>query len=151
MVQDAHGDAAQPACVRRRTLERRPASLDLDDGRPLWLVTVTLRGEPLSEEQIRRGLKQLNDSRAFLLSTRYDEHQAQVRYWDEGATAVEPTRQALALWTDADVNQALPGWSLCGLGVADRVSARRQWQHGQHPPVFALGEILPFDEQAQLA
>lgn len=153
MSAQAPGDSAQTACVRRRALERRAglAPPALEGGRPFWLVTVTLSGAQLPEKKVRHGLERLNHTRAFLVSTRYDENRAEVRYWDEGATASEPVWQALELWSDEDVSELLPGWALTGLGVVDNEAARWQWLHGQHPRVFALGEILPFDEQAQLA
>ena len=153
MSAPAPDDAAEAACVRRRALERRAALLppELDGGRPFWLVTVTLSGPQIPEELVRYGLERLNQTRAFLVSTRYDEYRAEVRYWDEGATAAEPVWQALELWGEEDVSELLPGWALTGLGVVDHEAARRQWLHGQHPRVFALGEILPFDEQVQLA
>ena len=153
MANDVPGDPAQTTCVRRRALERRGPLVppDPEGSRPFWLVTVTLSGPSLPEKKVRTGLGRLNDTRAFLVSTRYDDHRAEVRYWDEGGTASEPVWQALELWSDEDVDEVLPGWALSGLGVVDHESARWQLLHGQHPRVFALGEILPFDDQAQLA
>lgn len=144
---------AQATCVRRRSLERRAGLTppEMEGGRPFWLVTVTLSGPQISEVLVRQGLERLNHTRAFLVSARYDGNRAEVRYWDEGATAAEPVWQALELWGEEDVGELLPGWSLTGLGVVDQDSAREQWQRGQHPRVFALGEIVPFDDQAQLA
>ena len=153
MTTDLTGENAQTPCVRRRALERRGALVSPDPGgsRPFWLVTVTLGGSPLPEETVRQGLERLNHTRAFLVTSRYDTHRAEVRYWDEGGTAAEPVRQALELWGDEDVDEVLPGWALRGLGVADHDSARWQWLEGQHPSVSVLGEVLPFDGAAQLA
>ena len=155
MVFDAPRDAPQASCVRRRSLGRRgPLETDsfaLEDLRPLWFVTVTLSGRPLAADLVHDGLQQLNETRAFLVSTRYDDQRAEVRYWDEGATARDTTRQALALWRYKDVDVGLPGGTLSGLVVVDRAAARREWLHGQHPTVVALGEVVPFDDRAQLA
>ncbi|MFI7587025.1 hypothetical protein ACIB24_08115 [Spongisporangium articulatum] len=144
--------------MRRKHLERHGLETEpLGDGpleagvRPLWLVTVTLSGGVLALDRVRYGLGLLNETRAFLVSTRYDEHHAEIRYWDEGDTVAETTRQALELWGDEDVEDVLPGWTLYGLSVVDRGAARSQWVAGEHPRVVALGEIVPFDDYAQLA
>ena len=53
--------------------------------------------------------------------------------------------QALLLWGDGEVEEQLPGWHMIGLGVVDRPTARRQNARGDHPLVFELGEVVPFD------
>ena len=52
---------------------------------------------------------------------------------------------ALSLWGDDEVSTRLAGWQVIGLEAVDRTTARRQAGRGDHPPVAALGEILPFD------
>ena len=111
----------------------------------MWFVKVTVGGESLSPPRVQRSLEHLSVERAFLVSARYDSDRAEVRYWDECDDVETALRQALALWGDHEVSTRLPGWTVIGLEVVDRATARRQWDRGDHPRVFALGEILPFD------
>jgi hypothetical protein len=108
-------------------------------------VKVTVGGSALAQNRVKWALERLSVERAFLTSARYDGDRAEVRYWDECASADEAVRQALSLWGDDEVFQELPGWRVLGLEVVDRLTARRQWDRGDLPRVFPLGEILPFD------
>jgi hypothetical protein len=141
-------DATYAPCVRRAALERRPASIPLPEtegGPALWFVKVTLGGDPLVPSRVQRALERLSVERAFLVSARYDDSRADIRYWDECDDADEAIRQALSLWGDKEVSTRLAGWKVVGLEVVDQPTARRQWDRGDHPRVFALGEIRPFD------
>jgi hypothetical protein len=141
-------EAVHTPCVRRVALERapRPVFVDDDDGAlPLWFVKVTIGGDRLAESRVQRAIERLSTDRAFVVSVRYDGDRAEIRYWDECGDADEAIRQALGLWGDEEVASRLPGWRVIGLEVMDRRTARRQWDRGDHPRVFALGEILPFD------
>lgn len=141
-------DLAPVTCVRRAALQRRPVSVPIEDvdGAPaLWFVKVTVGGDSLVPNRVQRALERLSVERAFLVSARYGDDRAEVRYWDECRDADEAIRQALALWGDDEVATRLPGWRVIGLEVVDRPTARRQWDRGDHPRVFVLGEILPFD------
>jgi hypothetical protein len=141
-------DAVHATCVRRVALERRPVMLarpDIEGAPPLWFVKVTIGGAPLGVTYVREQLEKLSVDRAFVLSVRYDFNHADVRYWDECEDADEAVDQALNLWGDDEVPARLPGWRITGMEVTDRATAQRQCDHGDHPRVFALGEILPFD------
>ena len=141
-------DLARVPCVRRAALQRRPISApveDLDAVPALWFVKVTVGGDALALQRVQRALERLSIERAFLVSARYDDSRADVRYWDECDDAAEAIHQALALWGDKEVSSRLAGWKVVGLEVVDRPTARRQWDRGDHPRVFALGEIRPFD------
>jgi hypothetical protein len=143
-----HPEITPVTCVRRAALQRRPVGFPLEDldGQPaLWFVKVTVGGDALAPQRVRKALERLSVERAFLVSVRYGDDRAEVRYWDECADADEAIRQALSLWGDREVATRLPGWRVIGLEVVDQPTARRQWDHGDHPRVFALGEILPFD------
>lgn len=118
---------------------------DPDDALPLWFVKVTVGGDRIAPDRVQAALERLSVERAFVVSVRYGEECAEVRYWDECGDADEAVRQALRLWGDDEVPVRLPGWRVTGLEVVDRPTARRQWDRGDHPRVFALGEILPFD------
>jgi hypothetical protein len=139
---------ASASCVRRASLERRPLTRlpkDVDGALELWFVKVTVGGDRLSPMRVKRALEQLSVERAFLASARFDRDRAEVRYWDECGDAEEAVRQALSLWGNDEVFAELPGWRVMGLEVVDRATARRLWDRGDLPRVFALGEILPFD------
>jgi hypothetical protein len=141
-------DAVHATCVRRVALERRPPVgllEDVDESSPLWFVKVTIGGERLPVTQVHEELERLATDRGFVVSVRYEDDRAEVRYWDECADADEAVQQALSLWSDDEVPARLPGWQVTGLEVADRETARRQWDRGDHPCVFALGEVIPFD------
>jgi hypothetical protein len=129
-------------------LERRPAfvpPVETEDSPALWFVKVTLGGDRLVLGRVKKALERLSVERAFLVSARYDDSRADIRYWDECDDADEAIRQALSLWGDDEVSTRLAGWKVIGLEVVDQPTARRQWDRGDHPRVFVLGEILPFD------
>jgi hypothetical protein len=141
-------EASSVTCVRRVAIERQPVTWPLDDvdGLPsMWFVKVTLGGDPLDPEQLKPILERLALERSFVVSVRYDRDRAEIRYWDEADQPDAVAQQAISLWGDEEVAQQLPGWQLTDLQVCDRPTARRQWDRGDHPRVFALGEVLPFD------
>ncbi len=111
----------------------------------MWFVKVTLSGDRLDPQLLKPTLERLALERSFVVSVRYDEHRAEVRYWDEADGAEDVTRQAMSLWGDDEVTSQLPGWQVTDLQVSDRATARGQWDRGDHPHVFSLGEVLPFD------
>jgi hypothetical protein len=119
---------------------------DVEGGPGLWFVKVTVGGDPLIPDRVQAALERLSIERAFLVCARYDGDRAEVRYWDECDDADEAVHQALRLWGDDEVLTRLPGWQVIGLEVVDRPTARRQWDRGDHPRVFVLGEIVPFDD-----
>ncbi|GAB3240608.1 hypothetical protein GCM10027456_06710 [Kineosporia babensis] len=131
--------------MRRAALEQQPyisRADDAADARELWFVTVTVGGGALAQNEVREALERLSVERAFVVSIRYDRNCAQIRYWDECDDAGQATLQALSLWGSAEVFDELPGWRVSGLEVLDLLSA----QHSGSPRVYALGEIVPFDE-----
>jgi hypothetical protein len=141
-------DVAYASCVRRAALQRRTLAAPIEDvegGPALWFVKVTVGGDPLVPNRVRKALERLSVERAFLVSARYDGERADIRYWDECDQADEAIRQALSLWGDDEVWAQLPSWKVIGLEVIDQATARKQWDRGDHPRVFMLGEILPFD------
>ena len=148
VLPETNDDAVSTRCVRRAALERRPAriaSLDAVGSLGLWFVKVTLGGEVLGLDTVNAALTELSVERAFLVSARYCEDRAEITYWDEGADVKVAIEQAFALWGSREVLDALPGWQVIGLDVLDRVAARANWDSGNGPRVFALGEIVPFD------
>jgi hypothetical protein len=142
-------DVPSTSCVRRAALERQPFIARVEDvvsAHDLWFVTVTIGGDALARNEVREALMRLSVERAFLVSIRYDRTHAQVRYWDECDDAAQATRQALSLWGDEEVFDELPGWRVSGLEVVDLATAQQQWDADGHPRVYALGEIVPFED-----
>ncbi|MCE0535793.1 hypothetical protein LWF15_09735 [Kineosporia rhizophila] len=142
-------DVPSTSCVRRAALEQQPYIARAEDpaaARELWFVTVTVGGGALVLPEVRAALERLSVERAFVVSIRYDRTRAQVRYWDECDDAAQATRQALSLWGDEEVFEELPGWRVSGLEVVDLASAQQQWDRDGHQRVYALGEIVPFDD-----
>lgn len=134
--------------MRRAALEQQPYITRAEapaDARDLWYVTVAVGGDALALDEVREALERLSVERAFVVTIRYDRRHAQVRYWDECDDAAQATRQALSLWGDDEVFQELPGWRVTGLEVVDLVTAQQQWDAHDHPRVYALGEIVPFE------
>jgi hypothetical protein len=142
-------DVPSTSCVRRAALEQQPYIARVEapeDARDLWFVTVTIGGDALAQDEVRAALERLSVERAFVVSIRYDRNHAQVRYWDECDDAALATRQALSLWGDEEVFEELPGWRVSGLEVVDLATAQHQWDFHEHPRVYALGEIVPFED-----
>ncbi len=142
-------DVPSTSCVRRAALEQQPFIARVEDpvsARDLWFVTVTIGGDALARDEVQEALERLSVERAFLVGIRYDRTHAQVRYWDECADAAQATRQALSLWGDEEVFEELPGWRVSGLEVVDLATAQQQWDVDGHPRVYALGEIVPFED-----
>ncbi len=131
--------------MRRAALEQQPyiaRAEDAADARDLWFVTVTVGGGALAQDEVREALERLSVERAFVVGIRYDRNHAQVRYWDECDDAAQATRQALDLWGGDEVFDELPGWRVSGLEVLDLHTA----QLSGSPRVYALGEIVPFED-----
>jgi hypothetical protein len=66
------------------------------------------------------ALSRLQAERPFLDSLRYDDHRAELSYWEEGATMVDAASLALRLWTEHRESAQLPPWRVVGLEVLER-------------------------------
>ncbi len=112
----------------------------------LWFVTVTVGGAPTDPVLVRHALERLASERPFLVSAHYDADRADVRYWDECHDVEVAVAQALRLWRDHMESSALPDWTVLGVEVLERETARRRWDNPPPTPrVHALGEILPME------
>jgi hypothetical protein len=83
-------------------------------------VTVTVGGDPHAASDTCAALARLQDERPFLDSIRYDEHKAELSYWEEGATMVDAASLALRLWDEHRETAGLPLWKVLGLEVLER-------------------------------
>lgn len=108
---------------------------------PLWLVTLTVRGEPMPAGQVRAALERLAAEQPFLLSGHYAADCAEVRYWEEAETCADACALALRLWGEHRSSARLPAWEVVALEVVSRdVSERRA---GGAPLQAAVLSLVP--------
>ena len=110
---------------------------------PLWHVTLTVAGDPIDINAMRRGLDRLVEERPFMLSVRYDTARAELRYWDEAEDVDDAAALALRLWGEHRVSCELPAWRVVGLEVLDRATVRARGAGRPANPLVAAG-VAPF-------
>lgn len=111
-------------------------------GWPFWHVTLTVAGDAVPEAEIRLGLERLSQEHPFLLSGRYAEGRAEVRYWEEAPDAGTVASLALRLWADHRASALLPDWSVVGVEVVDRDMFHRRGRLPAAP--MSLVGVAPF-------
>jgi hypothetical protein len=127
----------------------RPALHPLPDARPgLWFVTLTVAGEPVGAEQVRRALERLSLERPFVTGARYCSDRAEVQYWEESEDVGGAIAQAMRMWSDHVVSAVLPAWHVVGLEVVDRQTVRARSGRREHHCVHPMGEIRPMEPPA---
>ena len=131
--------------LRGIRLNEVPQPARRGDEPALWFVTVTVSGDRLPADEVRRGLERLSEERPFLVSAGYASTRAEIRYWDESVDVEGALAQALRLWPDHEQSAGLPPWRVVGLEVVDRETARRRWETSSMQPVSTLGEIRALD------
>jgi hypothetical protein len=110
----------------------------------MWYVTLSVAGAPVTLYVIRGALERLCLEQPFLLCGRYAVDHAEVRYWEEAADVDDAAALGLRMWGEYKASAGLPPWSVSGLEVVDRDTARRR---NLRTPVDALmpaGVVLPF-------
>ncbi len=73
----------------------------------LWHVTVTVGGDPMEASLVRAALERLSGEQPFLLSGRYANDRAEVRYWEEAPECADAAALALRLVGRASVDSRL--------------------------------------------
>lgn len=121
---------------------RRSAPLDEP---ALWFVTITVSGPRVPSETMREGLERLSLEQPFLVSAAYASSRAEITYWDESIDIEVAVSQAIGLWKDHEESAGLPPWTVVGLEVVDRDTARRRWNSEPNLQIAGLGEIRPLD------
>lgn len=110
----------------------------------LWFVTVTVAGDAVDAQTIRSGLERLSHEHPFLLSGRYADDRAEVRYWEEAPDAQAVLDLAVSLWREHRDSAALPDWHVVGVEVIDRETFHRRGRHlGHGPGLIAAGGVSP--------
>lgn len=114
--------------------------------RQLWHVTLTVGGPRTDVGELRDALERLAHERPFLLSARYAEDRAEVRYWEEAACIDDAAALALRLWGEHRGTAGLPPWGVRGLEVVDRSTfqLRVSVRQATPPPLVPAGGIRPF-------
>jgi hypothetical protein len=111
----------------------------------LWFVTITVSGPRVPRETIREGLERLSLEQPFLVSAAYASSRAEITYWDESVDVEGAVSQAIGLWQDHEGSAGLPPWTVVGLEVVNRDTARRRWNSDPNLQVAGLGEIRPLE------
>ncbi|MFB7913372.1 hypothetical protein [Streptomyces sp. NPDC056061] len=126
-----------PAAVRaERAPERAPSRL--------WHVTLSVSGVEIPLGEVRRGLEQLAHDHPFLLTSRYANDHAEIRYWEEARDLHDAAAVALRLWGEHRSTAGLPPWEIVGLEVIDRETYHQRVAEGYGPPPAAPVGVHPY-------
>ena len=110
----------------------------------MWHVTLTVSGAAVSSADIKAGLERLTHERPFLLSARYTDDRAEVRYWEEARDVDDAAALALRLWGEHRLSAGLPAWRVTGLEVVDRATFQRRAMDSPAPALVPAGGVRPF-------
>ncbi len=110
----------------------------------LWHVTLSVSGARAPLTEVRRALEQLAHDHPFLLTSRYADDHAEIRYWEEARDLHDAAAVALRLWGEHRQTAGLPPWEIVGLEVIDRATYHQRIAAGYGPaPATPVG-VHPF-------
>ncbi|MGW1073857.1 hypothetical protein [Streptomyces sp. NPDC002537] len=110
----------------------------------LWHITLSVSGAEAPLAEVRRALEQLAHDHPFLLTSRYANDHAEIRYWEEARDLHDAAAVALRLWGEHRSSARLPPWEIVGLEVIDRGTYHQRIAEGQGPlPATPVG-VHPF-------
>ncbi|MBH1933125.1 hypothetical protein I5Q34_02270 [Streptomyces sp. AV19] len=110
----------------------------------LWHITLSVSGAAAPLGEVRRALEQLAHDHPFLLTSRYAEDHAEIRYWEEARDLHDAAAVALRLWGEHRSTARLPPWEIVGLEVIDRETYHHRVAAGHGPlPATPVG-VHPF-------
>ncbi|WP_335936910.1 hypothetical protein [Streptomyces sp. PTD5-9] len=110
----------------------------------LWHITLSVSGVEIPLREVRRGLEQLAHDHPFLLTSRYANDHAEIRYWEEARDLHDAAAVALRLWGEHRSTAGLPPWEIVGLEVIDRETYHQRVAEGYGPPPAAPVGVHPF-------
>ncbi|MFD4529304.1 hypothetical protein ACFWP7_36430 [Streptomyces sp. NPDC058470] len=145
----SRGGAASRAVGEERTLTSVAAGDTYGSEKPvdqprLWHVTLSVSGDEAPLKEVRRGLEQLAHDHPFLLTSRYANDHAEIRYWEEARDLHDAAAVALRLWGEHRQTAKLPPWEIVGLEVIDRETYHQRIAEGYGPlPATPVG-VHPF-------
>ncbi|MFE7573636.1 MULTISPECIES: hypothetical protein [unclassified Streptomyces] len=123
--------------------EPRPAAQEHAPSK-LWHVTLCVSGNEFPLKEVRRGLEQLAHDHPFLLTSRYANDHAEIRYWEEARDLHDAAAVALRLWGEHRSTAGLPPWAIVGLEVIDRETYHQRVAEGYGPPPAAPVGVHPY-------
>lgn len=125
--------------------EREGACVPFKQDQPrLWHITLSVSGAQTPMAEVRRGLEQLAHDHPFLLTSRYADDHAEIRYWEEARDLHDAAAIALRLWGEHRATAKLPPWETVGLEVIDRETYHQRVAEGYGPlPATPVG-VHPF-------
>ncbi|MFD7325700.1 hypothetical protein ACFV9D_32255 [Streptomyces sp. NPDC059875] len=156
---------ARPGAPPRGTAERALTSVeagaDFDEGQDtetaeargeertvvaskLWHITLSVSGAEAPLKEVRRALEQLAHDHPFLLTSRYANDHAEIRYWEEARDLHDAAAVALRLWGEHRQTAKLPPWEIVGLEVIDRETYHQRIAEGYGPPPAAPVGVHPY-------
>lgn len=110
----------------------------------LWHITLSVAGEEAPLKEVRRALEQLAHDHPFLLTSRYANDHAEIRYWEEARDLHDAAAVALRLWGEHRSSASLPPWEIVGLEVIGRETYHQRLAEGYGPaPATPVG-VHPF-------
>ncbi|WP_327175794.1 hypothetical protein OG599_10990 [Streptomyces sp. NBC_01335] len=110
----------------------------------LWHITLCVSGTETPLGEVRRGLEQLAHDHPFLLTSRYANDHAEIRYWEEARDLHDAAAVALRLWGEHRSTAQLPPWEIVGLEVIDRETYHQRVAEGYGPPPAAPVGVHPY-------
>ncbi|NUK02068.1 hypothetical protein HRW18_12745 [Streptomyces lunaelactis] len=110
----------------------------------LWHITLSVSGAEAPLKEVRRGLEQLAHDHPFLLTSRYANDHAEIRYWEEARDLHDAAAVALRLWGEHRSSAKLPPWEIVGLEVIDRQTYHQRRAEGYGPLPAAPAGVHPF-------
>jgi hypothetical protein len=129
-----------------RSVTRAPGSTrDAPQGaHRLWHITLSVSGREAPLQDVRQALEQLAHDHPFLLTSRYANDHAEIRYWEEARDLHDAAAVALRLWGEHRQSAKLPPWEIVGLEVIDRDTYHQRIAAGHGPlPATPVG-VHPF-------
>ncbi|MER5882268.1 hypothetical protein ABT160_00395 [Streptomyces sp. NPDC001941] len=135
---DADDDGRQQPAA---TADRRPEERVLSK---LWHITLSVSGAEAPLKEVRRGLEQLAHDHPFLLTSRYANDHAEIRYWEEARDLHDAAAVALRLWGEHRQSAKLPPWEIVGLEVIDRETYHQRIAEGYGPPPASPVGVHPY-------
>ncbi|MGP3968968.1 hypothetical protein [Streptomyces sp. 6N223] len=110
----------------------------------MWHVTLSVAGPAAPLPDVRRALERLADDHPFLLTSRYADDRAEIRYWEEARTLHDAAALALRLWGEHRRTAQLPPWEIVGLEVIGRDTYHQRVAEGYGPPPASPVGVHPF-------
>ncbi|KUL50371.1 hypothetical protein ADL22_07320 [Streptomyces sp. NRRL F-4489] len=139
--------AVRPEDARRAERDRTAPRAREDERREtsrLWHVTLSVSGAEAPLKEVRRALEQLAHDHPFLLTSRYANDHAEIRYWEEARDLHDAAAVALRLWGEHRSTAKLPPWEIVGLEVIDRETYHQRVAEGYGPPPASPVGVHPY-------